>query len=127
MEEQKNQEQNQASNPASVAGAPESSDAEKNKLMAIVGYILPILFFVPLINEASKNSPFAKFHANQQLVLLIAAIVVDIVGSIIPLIGWFIILPLGTVAIVVLAILGIVSASKGETKPLPMIGGFKII
>lgn len=129
MEEQKNQEQNQASSaaPAPSAQQTESSDAEKNKLMAIVGYILPILFFIPLINEASKNSPFAKFHANQQLILLIAAIVVDIVGSIIPLIGWFIILPLGTVVIVVLAILGIVNASKGEIKPLPIIGGFKII
>ena len=131
MEEQKTQEQSQeqntASAPTTAPPQPESSDVEKNKLMAIVGYILPILFFIPLINESSKNSPFAKFHANQQLVLLIAAIVVDIVGSIIPFLGWFLILPIGSVAIIVLAILGIVGVSKGETKPLPLIGGFKII
>ncbi len=130
MEEQKNQEQpaqEQTPNAAPNAQVPMNDDVEKNKLMAIVGYILPILFFVPLVNEASKNSPFAKFHANQQLVLLIAAIAVDIVGSVIPLLGWFIILPIGSVVIVVLAILGIVNAAKGETKPLPIIGGFKII
>lgn len=131
MEEQIKQEQEQATAATPVANqdAPkvENSDAEKNKLMAVVGYILPILFFVPLINEASKNSPFAKFHANQQLVLLIAAIIVDIVGSIIPLLGWFLILPIGSIIVVVLAIMGILSAAKGETKPLPMIGGFKII
>ncbi|HBB37397.1 MAG: hypothetical protein UX02_C0001G0297 [Candidatus Moranbacteria bacterium GW2011_GWC1_45_18] len=101
-------------------------DAEKNKAMAIVGYIIPILFFIPLVTDA-KNSPFAKFHANQQLNLLLAAVVVNIVGGIIPFIGWFIILPLGTIFLIVAAIMGIISASKAEMKPLPLIGGFKLI
>ena len=101
-------------------------DAEKNKAMAIVGYIIPILFFIPLVSDA-KNSPFAKFHANQQLNLLLAAVVVNIVGGIIPFIGWFIILPLGTIFLIVAAIMGIISASKAEMKPLPLIGGFKLI
>ena len=137
MEEQMNQnqqppaEQNSAPAPASApaqsAPATGNNDVEANKIMAIIGYILPILFFVPLINEASKNSSFAKFHANQQLVLLIAAIVIEIVGTVIPLLGWFLILPLGSIFLLVLAILGIVNAAKGEMKPLPAIGGFKII
>lgn len=133
MEEQMNQnqepkqEQNTTSSPVPEAPKKPSGDVEENKIMAIVGYILPILFFVPLINESSKNSPFAKFHANQQLVLLIVAIIVNIVGGIIPILGWFVILPIGTVAVVVLAILGIINAAKGEIKPLPIIGEFKII
>jgi uncharacterized membrane protein len=102
------------------------SDAEKNKAMGIVGYIIPILFFVPLITDA-KNSPFAKYHANQQLNLLLAAIVVNVVGGIIPFIGWFIILPLGSIALIIFAIMGIINAAKGEMKPLPLIGGFNII
>lgn len=101
-------------------------DAEKNKAMAIVGYIIPILFFIPLVTDA-KNSPFAKFHANQQLNLLLAAVVVNIVGGIIPFVGWFILLPLGTIFLIVVAIMGIINASKGEMKPLPLIGGFKLI
>jgi uncharacterized membrane protein len=103
-----------------------SSDVEKNKPLAIIGYIIPILFFIPLVTDA-KNSPFAKFHANQQLVLLIAAIAVDVVGGVIPFLGWFIILPIGTILIIVLAILGLIHAAKGEMKPLPIIGGFNII
>ncbi len=102
------------------------SDAEKNKPMAIIGYIIPILFFIPLVTEA-KNSPFAKFHANQQLNLLLAAIAVNIVGGIIPIIGWFIILPIGCIILIVLAIMGIINGAKGEMKKLPVIGGFEII
>ena len=102
-------------------------DAEKNKAFAIVGYIIPILFFIPLISEEGKKSPFAKFHANQQLNLLLAAVVVNIVGGIIPFIGWFVLLPLGTIFLIVVAIMGIVNAAKGAMKPLPVIGGFKLI
>ena len=117
MEEQKKQE----------APKTESSDVEKNKLMAIVGYIIPILFFIPLLNEETKKSPFAKFHANQQLVLLISAIAVNIVGTLIPIIGWFLILPIGSIIILVVAIIGIINAAKGEMKKLPIIGGFEIL
>ena len=95
-------------------------------MMAIVGYIIPVLFFIPLISDG-KNSPFAKYHANQQLVLLIAAIAVNIIGGIIPILGWFIILPIGTIMIIIFAIMGIINASKGEMKPLPLIGGISII
>ena len=102
-----------------------NSDVENNKAMAIIGYILPILFFVPLISE-SKNSPFAKFHANQQLNLLLAGIVVNVVGMI-PIIGWFIVLPFGSLAIIVIAIIGIINAAKGEMKKLPLIGGYQLI
>lgn len=123
MENQTQQEQ-QPQQP--VAQPTNSTDAEKNKVMAIVGYILPILFFIPLVSDA-KNSPFAKFHANQQLNLLLAAIAVNIVGTIIPILGWFIILPLGSLALIVFAIMGIINAAKGEMKKLPLIGGFQII
>ena len=101
-------------------------DVEKNKLMAIIGYIVPILFFVPLVTDA-KDSPFAKFHANQQLVLLIVAIAVNIAGTFIPVIGWFVLFPVGTIFVIVLAILGILNASRGEMKPLPLIGSAELI
>ena len=121
------EEQNTQGQPTS-APAPQAdkADAEKNKVMAIVGYIIPILFFIPLVSDA-KESKFAKFHANQQLILLIAAIIVNVVGGIIPFLGWFIILPLGTIAIIILAIMGIINGAKGEMKKLPLIGGFTII
>lgn len=117
----------QSTNPMPEAPKAENSDVEKNKMMAIVGYILPILFFVPLINDSSKNSPFAKFHANQQLLLLIAVVIVNIAGSVVPLLGGYLITPVGSIFLLVVAIMGIIGASKGEMKQLPVIGGFKII
>ncbi|MDP1845706.1 MAG: DUF4870 domain-containing protein [Candidatus Moranbacteria bacterium] len=105
----------------------ETSDVEKNKALAIVGYIIPILFFIPLVTDA-KNSPFAKFHANQQLNLLLFWVVGQIAATVLTfvLIG-FLIFPLVMIAGVIFMIMGIINASKGEMKGLPLIGGFKLI
>lgn len=103
-----------------------SKDVEQNKAMAIIGYVLPFLFFVPLLSDA-KNVPYAKFHANQQLNLLLAAIAVNVVGTIIPILGWFIVLPLGSIFLIVVAIMGIINALNGEMKKLPLIGGYELI
>jgi len=103
-----------------------NKDIEDNKPLAIIGYIIPILFFVPLLTDA-KNSKFAKFHANQQLNLLLTGIAVKIIGTIIPFLGWFIILPFGSIFVIILVILGIINAAKGIEKPLPLVGGFNLI
>ena len=120
MDEQQNQ------NMPPVQPQAGGGDTEKNKPMAIIGYIIPILFFIPLVTDA-KNSPFAKFHANQQLDLLLAAVVINIVGGVVPFLGWFIILPFGSIFLIIVAIMGIVNAAKGTMKKLPLIGGINII
>jgi len=127
MEEQMNQ--NQPQEPMNQeAPKTESSDVEKNKAMAIVGYIIPILFFIPLLSEEGKKSAFAKFHANQQLNLLLFVVIGYTVSSIlmIILIGFLLYL-LVMVGSVVFLIMGIINAAKGEMKKLPLIGGFEII
>lgn len=102
-------------------------DAEKNKAMAIIGYIIPILFFIPLVSDA-KNSPFAKFHANQQLNLLLLWVVGQIAGVVLSFIFiGFLIFPIVMIAGLIFMILGIIGASKGEMKELPVIGGIKLI
>lgn len=101
---------------------PEVQDAEQNKVMGILAYIL---FLIPLL--AAKESTFAKFHTNQGLVLFLAALAINFIGGIIPIIGWFIILPIGNLLVFVFAILGIINAAKGVMKPLPLIGGISLI
>ena len=118
------EQQNQPQQIAPEAPQASSADAEKNKAMGILGYIVTPLFFLPLISDA-KDSPFAKFHANQQLLLLITWMAVSIVGGIIPFLGWFV--PLGSICCLVLMVMGIINASKGEIKELPVIGGISII
>ncbi|HUI08592.1 MAG TPA: DUF4870 domain-containing protein [Verrucomicrobiae bacterium] len=113
--------------PPAPAPSADKSDAESNKALAIVGYIIPILFFLPLVIESSKNSPFAKFHANQQLILLIVGFALQIAGGLIPVIGWHVILPVGWVFVFVCVIMGVINAVNGQMKQLPLIGGFTIL
>lgn len=97
---------------------------QNDKVMAIVAYII---FFVPLL--VGKRSPFVTYHTNQGTVLFIFAVVGGIVLSIllgfIPFLG--IISMLFDLLVLVLMIIGIMNASKGVMKPLPIIGGFTII
>ncbi len=112
-----------------VATAGVETGNGKANIFSIIGYILPILFFVPLLSDKTKNVPAVRFHANQQLVLLLSAIVLNIVVSIlvgmIPALAFL--AQVVYLVIVVFAVLGILHAVKGEQKPLPVIGGFKII
>ncbi|MBQ5667140.1 MAG: DUF4870 domain-containing protein [Oscillospiraceae bacterium] len=95
---------------------------EGNKLLAAISYI-GILFLVPLL--AAKDDAFARYHANQGLVLFLAGIVIGIIG-IIPVVGTIIAF-VGGIACFVFTILGIINALKGEMKPLPLIGGIEMI
>jgi len=96
-----------------------SSAKEKNTGMAIVAYII---FFIPLLTEA-KNDPFVKFHVQQGLALFICGVIVWIINSILP---WQlrIISQLFNICLLVLMIIGIINASRGEKNPLPLIGKF---
>lgn len=99
-----------------------ANDAEKNKIAGIVAYVI---FFLPLI--MAPESEFAKFHANQGLLLLITAIAVQVLANIIPFFGWLVISPVGNIIIFVLWVIGILNASRGLMKELPVIGGYTII
>lgn len=102
-----------------------SEDIEQNKVISLFAYIL---FFIPLL--AAKDSRFARYHANQGLVLFLLSIafwiVATIITSIFSLIG-LILFPLGYIGLLILAILGIINAVNGKAKPLPLIGGISLI
>jgi uncharacterized membrane protein len=125
MEKQKEQQSNQTT----VKTAKSQSDnqpADTKKVWGIIGYIFPILFFIPLVMDSLKTNAYSKFHANQQFILFLTAIIVNVIGEVIPVLKWFI-LPIGSIALFVLAIIGVINASKGKTKPLPIIGRFHLI
>ena len=97
-------------------------DAEDNKIMGILAYLW-ILFLVPYLT--GKESPFAKFHANQGCILFLVEIVAW-VFLFIPFIGWLISFVL-FIGCLVLAIMGIINALNGEMKELPIIGKYTIL
>jgi len=104
-----------------ITEAFDPKDVEQNKGMAIIAYLL---FFIPLI--AAKDSKFALFHANQGLTLFLAALAVNVVLGIIPILGW-ILLPFANLAILLLVVLGIVAAAQGRVKELPIIGQYTLL
>lgn len=95
-------------------------DIADNKVIAAIAYII---FFLPLV--AAQGSKFGRFHANQALVLFLLGLANFIIMSV-PFLGWIISFFL-SLFIFVLAIIGIVNALGGKAKPLPIIGGIKII
>ena len=100
----------------------DAMDIQNNKAMAILAYI-GILVLVPLL--AAKESRFARFHANQGLVLLIAEIICGVL-SVIPILGFLFSL-VGYVGGLVFMVLGIINAAKGQAKELPIIGKFRLL
>ena len=100
----------------------DNQDIQNNKVLACLSY-LGLLFLVPLI--AAPDSPYARFHANQGLVLFIACLILGVICAI-PFIGWLV-GTIGEIAVLVLAIMGIVNAAQGQAKELPIIGKFKIL
>ena len=88
-------------------------------LFGILAYIW-ILFLVPLL--AKKDDPFLHDHAKQGMVLFIAWVCIYVVGSIIPFLGWFIILPLGNLLLLVLWVWAIISVATGKQWTFPFFG-----
>jgi uncharacterized membrane protein len=124
MTEQKNNFQN----PETQRGANpqqeeifDSADIEKNKTMAGLSYFI---FFLPLI--ACPESRYAKFHANQALLLLIVSVAGNIILTIIPIIGW-ILIPILWIGICIFGIIGLINGFSGKAKRLPLFGQFTII
>lgn len=111
---------NEFNNTADTTSEYDAQDIEKNKVMAVLAYIL---FFIPLL--AAKDSKFARFHTNQGLVLFLGGIIASVV-AVIPVIGW-IVAPIAGLVITVLAVIGIINALNGRAKELPVIGKFKIL
>ena len=95
-----------------------SEDIEKGKLMAVLAYIGPLVFVTIF---CAKDSKFARFHANQGLVLLIVDILVGFLSSI-PVIGW-----LADVLTFVLIVIGIFNAANGKAKEVPVLGKIRLL
>jgi uncharacterized membrane protein len=130
MEEQ---EQNNTGEQQTPEGAPEGAPQggeqttpqdkgqqgdNKHIGMAVVAYIL---FFVPLLTD-SKDDPFVLYHVRQGFVLFVAFILAGVISWIpSPLMVFGMLLQL---ALVIVAIMGIINALGGKKEPLPVLGQF---
>ena len=101
-----------------------ADDIRDGKVMAVLSYALTFIklpfFLIPLCTGSSR---FATYHAKQCAMLWIVTFVLSIIC--IPFcficIGFPMLIIVG-VGSLVLNILGTISASNGDVKPLPIIG-----
>ena len=95
------------------------NDIDDNKLVSAIGY-LGILCLIPLLLK--KNSKYAQYNGKQGLVITIAWVILWI-GNIIPLLGqiiWFV----GSIALLVLVVMGVMNALQGNVWEMPYLGKY---
>ena len=124
---------NNLNNTADYSSQMDPADVENNKVMAVLSYIW-ILVFVTIF--AAPDSKYARFHACQGLTLFVVDVIyglimavigvtigrIDVIGPIVTAICG-----LPGLAILALAICGIVNAVQGRAKELPVIGHLKFL
>ena len=112
-------------------------DVRNNKVMGVLSYI-SVLVLIPLL--FARDSAFARFHANQGLVLFIAETLITVMRTILswilsglPIIGglasWAVGLLFGLASLgcLLLSVIGIINAAQGTAKRLPIVGGITLI
>ena len=134
FDEMKNQITDEVVNPKDVNDMFLQDDINNNKIFAALACI-PVLFWLPLV--AAKESAYARFYANQGLILLIVCVILGVLSAIvgailgiIPILGAI----LATIISLVISLVDFaiflflfVSALQGKARYIPVIGSmFKI-
>lgn len=119
----------------------DAADISDNKVFSILAYI-GILVLVPIL--AAPKSKFARFHANQGLVLFIIeaayGIISTVIANVLKLafrfvpavfsVPYFILSAIfGCIGLVflVFVIIGVINAANGKAKELPIIGKITLL
>jgi uncharacterized membrane protein len=89
-----------------------------------IAYLTVIPAIVFLLVEPYNRSSYVRFHAWQCIFLTIASVVVHTIFGLIPIIGWFLLLPLAAVGFLVVWIIVLLKALKGVRYHLPFIGKY---
>jgi uncharacterized membrane protein len=99
-------------------------EVEEGRSIAVLSYALLLgmvpYFFLPLI---WRNNEFTLYHAKQCHAIWVSTLVLLVIAapSMLICIG-FVIAPVAIIGALILCIMGIMNALKGETKPVPIVG-----
>lgn len=113
---------------------PAQKADKPRKGMAVIAY-LGLLVVIPLL--FARKDPYARFHANQGLVLYLLTLVCNCVSELLmgtlveisPVLAIVVHAVLGAASVLlfVLAAAGVIGAVGGKTKPLPVIGTIRFL
>ena len=106
-------------NEGSTESANSLNKKDNKTVMGILAYLGPLVIVSYLV---AKDDPFVKFHIKQGLVLVVIELIVWVLSSMI----WslFMFMNLINLAVLILAIFGIVNVVEGREKELPLVGQF---
>ena len=112
--------------PAAAGGtgatpSPQAAGLQNNIAGALAYLWITAIVF--LLLEPYNKDKYVRFHSFQALFLGLASIAGHIVLSLIPILGWAL-MPLWSLLILVLAVVGAVKAYQNQTWHIPLIGEF---
>lgn len=86
------------------------------KNVAIIAHITLIGWIIALVmNGGDKKSEFASFYIRQMLGLMLVSVVL----SFVPIIGWF-----ANLAMIILWVMSLIGALSGDKKETPVVGAY---
>lgn len=92
----------------------------EGKSIATIAYITLIGLIIAFVQNGEKKNAFAAYHLRQSLGLMCTGVALFMVG-LIPFLGWILSI-LGTIALIVLWIMGLMNAINGKEQPIPVLG-----
>ena len=98
-----------------------AKDISDNKVFAMLPYLMSFIGVIIAL-LAAPASPYTMFHVRQGLKIAVVEILVAIVGSIIPILGW-IALGICIIILLVVEIICFFRVCKGLAKEPPIISG----
>ena len=99
---------------------------DDGKTVAVVSYITIVGWLIALVMNNNNKTSLGAFHIRQMMGLIILAIasaILRVPFMFIPLLGWGVNMGV-SIGLIILWILGLVSAINGEEKPIPVIGKY---
>lgn len=99
----------------------DKKDIEDNRLIAAISYI-SLLCLIPLLLK--KDSKFCQEHGRQGFIVFLLSVVTCVLGWV-PVLGWFVLAPLGSILVFIISVVGFVKALQGEFWEIPVIGKYR--
>jgi uncharacterized membrane protein len=103
--------------PSEAAG---TSLAVEDKTVAILSYVTLVGFIAAIFIHQNHKTQLGAFHLRQVLGLALTGAAGAVFG-VVPILGWIVWFGV-VVALFVLWILGLLSALKGDMRPVPLLG-----
>jgi uncharacterized membrane protein len=106
---------------------PPPVEVVEDRTVAILSYVTLIGFIIAIVMHSGKKTALGAYHLRQVLGLFVTGIVAVLpcaIIAMIPLIGLIMVIvwPLLMLTFFVFWVLGLITAAKGEMKPMPVLG-----